>query len=328
MIDFRNPTVNDIPRLARLLSSYRGEICDLTPANIVMWRHYYGTELAFEETADGTELLYLRYASDPDETPEKGAPRILSYACPHAYRHGDENIARRGVLLHPGTISAAVGRLISDGARAFCCLSETECEIISPFLPEAQVWHDRNWNDYIYDAKMMTTLGGRHLAGQRNHINKFKATVGDWHVEDICIANLGDAVMFTEEYYRRLEESGKLEKALLAEREAVREVLSFWTEYRQKGILLYAGARVAALTFGEIVGEMLDVHIEKATRDLPGAYPMIFHELCLRMRGRIDTVNREEDCGEEGLRRAKLALQPIRMPAKFFINTKSQSGAE
>ena len=320
MIDFRAPTVGDIPHLARLLSSYRGEICDLTPANIVMWRRHYGTELAFETKDDGTELLYLRYASDPDETPTPDSPHVLSYACPHVYREGDEKIARRGVILHPGEVSAAVGELISGGARAFCCLSEAECGIISPFLPEAKVWHDRDWNDYIYDAEAMITLGGRHLSGQRNHINKFKATVKSWRVEEISDANTAAAREFCEEYYDRLAAAGTLVDALSAEREAVREVLSNWHAYRQEGILLYADERPAALTFGEIVGGMLDVHIEKATRDLPGAYPMVFHEFCMRMRGRIETVNREEDCGEEGLRRSKLALQPIRMPPKYFLN--------
>lgn len=320
MIDFRAPTVGDIPRLARVLSSYRGEICDLTPSNIVMWRRYYGTELAFEELADGTELLYLRYATDPDETPSDDLPQEVSYTCPHAYHAGDEAIAERGVILHPGEVSAAIGRLISGGARAFCCLSEAECGLISPFLPEARVWHDRDWNDYIYNAADMISLGGRHLSGQRNHINKFKATAGQWHVEDISESNIRAAGEFCEEYYHRLEAAGELGEALIGERDAVREVLANWQGYGQEGILLYAGERVAAMTFGEIVGGMLCVHVEKATRELPGAYPMVFHEFCLRLAGRISTVNREEDCGEEGLRRSKLSLHPIRMPPKFFLS--------
>ena len=324
MISFRSPGIGDIPMLARVFSSYRGEICDMTPANVVMWRDYYGSELAHEES-EGGEVLYLRYAVDPDIDPDsfpdaraRAYSHEFAYACPKVYFPGDENAAADGIP-HAGEVKKAVMRLVEGGARFFCCLSWEERALILSLYPEAEVWQDRDWNDYIYDTEKMISLGGKHLSGQRNHINKFRATFPAWNTEAICEANIPAARKFIDAYYAGLAAEGKTDAVFDAERRAIEEVLSHWTEYGQEGILLYAGDAVAAFTFGEVTAGMLDIHIEKADRAFPGAYPAVFREFAAHFEGRAVTVNREEDCGEPGLRQSKLSYHPIRLAEKYNL---------
>ena len=322
MIKFRSPDINDIPALARVFSAYRGEICDMTPANVVTWRSYYGTELSFEKTADGGDVLYLRYAVDPDIDPDsfpdaraRAYAHSYAYACPRVFYPGDDKTT--DLIAHADEVRTAVERLAAEGARFFCCLSWDERALILTVCPDAEVWQDRDWNDYIYDAEKMISLGGKHLAGQRNHINKFRSLYPGWRTEEICEENIPAARAFLDAYYAGLRAEGKTDAVFDAERGAIDEVLSNWRAYGQEGILLYAGDRIAAFTFGEVVAGMLDIHIEKADRAFQGAYPMVFREFAARFAGRAVTVNREEDCGEPGLRQSKLAYHPVRLAEKY-----------
>lgn len=324
MIQFRKPLISDITMLARVLSSYRGGLCDMTPGNIVMWRDYYGCELAYEEQG-GREVLWLRYAVDPDIDPDsfpdaraRAYAHSYAYACPKVYCPGDENLQSDGII-HADEVKEAVDRLSEYGAHFFCCLSWEERALLLNLFPEAEVWQDRDWNDYVYEAGKMISLGGKHLSGQRNHINKFRSTFPDWHVEDIGDENIPAAREFLDRYYAGLAAEGKTDEVFSAERAACDEVLSNWSAYGQEGILLFAGEKVVAFTFGEVTAGMLDIHIEKADRSFPGAYPMVFREFAARFEGRAAYINREEDCGEPGLRQSKLAYKPQRMVEKYNI---------
>ncbi len=321
MIRFRKPQISDIPMLSRVLSSWRGELCDMTPGNIVMWRDYYGCELAYEET-EGREVLWLRYSVDPDIDPDsypdaraRAYAHSYAYACPKVYCPGDEKQTSRQIL-HSQAVKDAAREL---DAHFFCCLSWEERALMLSLYPEAEVWQDRDWNDYIYDAEKMISLGGKHLSGQRNHINKFKATCPDWHVEALCEENTAAAREFLDRYYSGLAAEGRTDSVFEFERSACNEVLSNWSAYGQEGILLYAGDSVAAFTFGEVTAGVLDIHIEKADRRFPGAYPMVFREFAARFQGRAEYINREEDCGEPGLRQSKLAYHPVRLAEKYNI---------
>ena len=310
--------------LARAFSDYRGELCDMTPANVVMWRGYYGTELSWRSTPRGGRLLLIRYAVDPDIDPDgfpdaraRAYAHSYAYACPKVFYDGD--VPSGGAIAHTDEVKEALLSLIADGARFFCCISWDERALILSLCPGAEVWQDRDWNDYVYDAEKMISLGGKHLAGQRNHINKFKTLYPDWHTEEIGEDNIPAARAFLDSYYVGLAAEGRTEAVFDAERRAANEVLAHWREYGQEGILLYAGNTVAAFTFGEVTAGMLDIHIEKADRAFEGAYPMVFREFAARFAGRVTTVNREEDCGEPGLRQSKLSYHPIRLAEKYNL---------
>ena len=86
------------------------------------------------------------------------------------------------------------------------------------------------------------------------------------------------------------------------------------------GGVLYAGSEVVGFSLGEIIHDTLFTHIEKADRSVKGAYQMLVNQFAARFAdGRVQFINREEDMGDEGLRRAKQAYHPITQLKKYSI---------
>lgn len=324
MISFRSPGIGDIPMFARVFSSYRGEICDMTPANVVMWRDYYGSELAHEES-EGGEVLYLRYAVDPDIDPDsfpdaraRAYSHEFAYACPKVYFPGDENAAADGIP-HAGEVKKAVMRLVEGGARFFCCLSWEERGAHSVALPRGggvagprlERLYLRHGKDDL--ARRKASFGSAQPYKQVQGDLSGMARRGDMRSEHPRGTKVHRRILC------RTCRRGKDRRGVRCGARAIEEVLSHWTEYGQEGILLYAGDAVAAFTFGEVTAGMLDIHIEKADRAFPGAYPAVFREFAAHFEGRAVTVNREEDCGEPGLRQSKLSYHPIRLAEKYNL---------
>ena len=100
----------------------------------------------------------------------------------------------------------------------------------------------------------------------------------------------------------------------------VLEVLDHMDDYRMSGGVLLADGRVVGFSLGEIVGDTLFVHIEKADRTCKGAYQMLVNQFALRYAGEgVAYINREEDMGDEGLRRAKQSYHPVALLKKYHV---------
>lgn len=90
------------------------------------------------------------------------------------------------------------------------------------------------------------------------------------------------------------------------------EVLGFF------GLALYADGRLCAFTYGEPLGkEGFCIHAEKADADLRGAYPMINREFAKRLPPHVRWINREDDAGDEGLKKAKMSYRPMLLLKKY-----------
>ena len=77
-------------------------------------------------------------------------------------------------------------------------------------------------------------------------------------------------------------------------------------------------AKLAAFTLGEQINdEIAVIHIEKADSGIPGLYTIINQQFVEHAWTKVKYINREEDMGLEGLRRAKLSYNPAFMIDKF-----------
>ena len=96
-------------------------------------------------------------------------------------------------------------------------------------------------------------------------------------------------------------------------------------ELELTGGVLRVNGEVVAFTLGEPVCEdTFVVHIEKAYAEVPGAYPMINQLFAKQVCDRYRYMNREEDTGAEGLRKAKLSYYPVFMVEKGVVKEKVQ----
>ena len=168
-------------------------------------------------------------------------------------------------------------------------------EQLNEWYPERfQIEYDRDSADYVYESEKLATLSGKKLHGKRNHINKFKSLYdGRWSYEkrgEMCVAL---------------------------------NSLRLFEELHLTGGVLRIDGEVVAFTIGEpICEDTYVVHIEKAYADVQGAYTMINQQFVEHECMNYKYVNREDDTGAEGLRKAKLSYRPVFMVEKGDVTEK------
>lgn len=185
------------------------------------------------------------------------------------------------------------------------------CRLKSIFGDKAKENEERNLFEYIYEAEKLRTLSGKALHAKRNHINKFEATY-ESRFEIISAENKSDL----EKAIIALREDPALEeenKTMLVDENAAIDKL--YENFDILGLtagVLYADGNIAAYTIGEMInGDTALIHVEKAHRDIEGAYTVINQKFIREAFPDAIYANREEDMGVEGLRKAKLSYFPL-----------------
>lgn len=184
---------------------------------------------------------------------------------------------------------------------------------------------DRSSFDYIYSVEKLAELKGKKLHAKRNHINRFNENWPDWMFEPLDGSNESLCLAMTDEWIaRRGETATEEEKRQYAdERIAIEKALNEREELGIEGGLIRAGGRVVAFSLGSRLStEGYDIHFEKAFDDVQGAYSAINREMARLVRGKypdVKWINREDDVGLEGLRKAKLSYYPELLLEKFTV---------
>lgn len=177
----------------------------------------------------------------------------------------------------------------------------------------------RDYFDYIYEAESLITLKGKKLHSKRNFINRFTQT--DWSAEPITQENIGLCNDFNDFWCG--QNDCKNDESKREEMCAARKALNYFFELDLKGCILKQEGRVVAYSVGEMVNsDTFIVHIEKADAEVPGAYPMINRECAAMFASNCAYVNREEDLGVDGLRRAKLSYNPALFTERYRATLK------
>lgn len=205
----------------------------------------------------------------------------------------------------------------SGEALTFTSVGEEDKNRLLALLPGHSATSLRDWSDYLYEAESLATFRGKKLSGQRNHKNYFVKNYPNWRFETIGEENLSEVKAFLESYY---EANRKDSEYFDQEGQAAREVLAHLPEYGFFGGLIRAEDGICAFSLGEVVGDTLFVHIEKADRELRGAYQMMVSQFVSHFATEgVSYVNREEDLGDEGLRYSKTSYHPCALLAKYEI---------
>ena len=186
------------------------------------------------------------------------------------------------------------------------------------FPGKFQIAYNRDAADYVYESEKLITLSGKKLHGKRNHINKFKELYPDWSYEPITKENTAECIEMAQNW--RVQNGCDENEEKSAEFCVTLNALKMREALELRGGLLRADGRVVAFTLGEPGGEdIFVVHIEKAYPDVPGAYPMINQQFVEHECAAYRYINREEDTGAEGLRKAKLSYYPVMMLEKGMV---------
>lgn len=289
---FKLLEIEDREYIQARLTAYQPQASEWTFTNLFMWRHHYG--LSWSTYEDTLMVVSQQVGATPFGFPPIGpgsrqnAARLLLQWLEEVHRVA-------------GTIERADPRLVS------------ELEGSPDFAIEAT----RDQFDYVYRCEDLIQLGGRKYHAKRNHLNKL---VRSYHFDyrpltrkhtDACL-QLADNWC----QWRRCED----DLNLIGEWDAIREALQHFEVLELQGGVVLLNQKVEAFSLGELLNQDTAViHIEKANPEIPGMYSLINQQFCEQCWSQVEYINREQDLGEPGLRKAKLSYHPDHLVEKHRI---------
>jgi hypothetical protein len=294
MNDFKPIEINDRNVFAEFLSVDPPVTSELTFTNLFMWRHRYHPVWRVSEDC-------LLIVLQPEDEPPFGLQPVgqgikeaaLDLLCADIQKMSPE-----------GKICRADRNFVQDHVDHEKYLIE----------------EDRDNSDYVYLTENLIKLPGKRYHGKKNHVNKFvKNNEFEYRAFD---QDLVKGVLDLQEAWCQLREC-TLNPGLYQEDIAIQEAISHFPDLGFKGGAILIDSKVEAFSFGEMLNpETAVIHIEKANPAIPGLYAAINQIFCENTWSEVKYVNREQDLGVEGLRKAKLSYYPDHMVDKFTIISK------
>jgi hypothetical protein len=214
-------------------------------------------------------------------------------------------------------------------AEGIRCLAESEGQqvLAAERLPEGvlegvrdeglEPQSDRDNHDYVYRREDLAELPGRHLASKRNQVQQCLRD-HDCAYEELT-PDMIDDVRQLQDRWCEERNCGK-NPGLCDEYNAIQELLDNWEELRVFGGAVRIEGRLEAYTVGESLNPTTAVvHVEKAMTAFDGLYQVINQWFCREALGDFEYVNREQDLGISGIRRAKKSYHPDHMVRKYRL---------
>ncbi len=208
----------------------------------------------------------------------------------------------------------------------FATVSPAQVADLQRRYPHTTVSEQRRFFDYLYHYTDLATFAGRRYSAQRNHINQFVKHAPDWRYLPMTADRIEDAKVFLHDLCRRREEQqgGPLSAAEQADEIGSYALMDAMHAMQADGIpmsggMITVGDEIVAISVGEVQRDTLYVHIEKGDMRYPGVYQMMVREYAAHTQG-ATYINREDDAGDEGLRRSKMAYRPCELLEKYIVN--------
>lgn len=296
-LDFKPIRHEDMPLIWEFLQLEKGRTTDFSYGGLFMWVDYFKYEYAvFKDT------LFIKGLVENDRSKPAFSVPIGEMRLEESIPVLQDYCREHGIPL----VLSAVPEESVDGLQA---MGANYVELLT------------DWSDYLYDAEMLAGLHGKKMSKKRNHVNSFNIHNPEWKFESLTLENYNEVLAFMDKYDSELDDASMGKDESVLTRQMIPVVAK--GEETMKGAVLYnAPGQICAFTIGDVKGDTLFIHIEKATREVNGSYEMINHlfaEKMMEMHPEIKYINREDDGGDEGLRKAKESYHPLALLRKYNV---------
>lgn len=289
-LNFHPISMDDRDWINGKLKEDKLDACEYTFANNYIWSKVYDVQVG---SAYGCGVIRYREKEQ------------FQYSFP--FGNGDKQC----MIGHLKRICAEHGHELN----LYPVTEEGRLRLIEWFPGEFEISADRDGFDYVYTVEKLSSLKGKKLHGKRNHIARFMDD-GDWQYEPMTEKHIPECRRMAKEWIALRAE--KWNDEMEQEIDVLEVAFTNFTELGLCGGVLYKSGELVAFTIGEPLNEnTFVVHFEKAFPDLQGAYPMINQQFVLHEAQRFMYVNREEDTGDPGLRKAKMSYYPDILLRKY-----------
>lgn len=297
ILEFEKITHDNMPEIWKYLEMEHGRTTDFSYAGLFMWVDLFKYEYAVAE-----DTMFIKGVLEND--------------------------------LSKPAFSLPVGRLpLSESVsmlRDYCRSQGLPLELSAVpeyALPSLMLLNPKSveplddWSDYLYDARTLASLSGKKMSKKRNHVNQFISHNPEWSFEPLTASNALAAQKFMDIYESEADETFMAREESRLSRKMI-DMIAEGDPVMHGGLLYSSPGVICALTIGDVKGDTLYVHIEKATRKTAGSYEMVNKEFAahvLEVHPEVNYINREDDAGDEGLRYAKQSYHPIELLKKYNV---------
>ena len=298
--DFREITINDKAWIKARLAEDDDKSCERSFSTIFLYRRLYRAQMA---DIKGCCVLRFMYKTMRENVP------YWTYYFPVGA--GDKQ----------GALEVMLDLCRMDNIPLHMePISTRERELLLDWFPGVfRIESHRDCYDYIYSREKLAGLKGKKMQKKRNHIARFKDDP-DWSYEPLTRENLAETRFMAHNWICSREE--KWNEDMENEFSVLEEAFANYEALGLRGGILRQHGEIVAFTMGEpLNSDTFLVHFEKAFPEVQGAYPMINQQFVCAAAEGYEYINREDDTGDLGLRKAKLSYYPEILLKKYVAET-------
>ncbi len=308
-MEFIKPSIENTDRIRRLLNNNEYRCCDFSAGTLILWGEYYGyvytviDEFFVIRMTEYKAFTFPMYVGEEKLNPEEQEKRCSE------------------------VLEKLMGYFTEHGERpCFALLSYEQSEMLEKKYPGRFEFSDNaDYKDYIYNSDDLAELQGRHYHGKRNHIYRFEEAYPGYKAEDVTAENIQSCKRIADNWTDDRSEE------ILYEKKTINYALNHMSELGLEGCVIAipdgsseSGRRTVAFAIGErLTDDCFVVHFEKTDPEIREAYAVVNREFARKVKGRYKYINREEDLGIEGLRKAKMSYRPALMREKIVAREKN-----
>ena len=296
-LEFKKIEVNSIQEMLPFYAMRHNMTCDSVFLESYVWKDYYNVRYAIWENK---ALLWLM---ENEGRCFSAMPLCREEDLPGAFAAIEEYFNEE--LGYPLVINLA-----DEYAVKYLNLPEDK------YLVEEQV----DSRDYLYNGDAMRSLAGKKLHKKKNRVNAFKREYeGRYEYRRLCCSDSHDVWVFLDRW--RQQKGEEVEEHLDYEVKGIHDILKNCSEFSIHMGGVYIDGQMEAFTIGSYnpVEHMAVIHIEKANPEINGLYQFINQRFLIEEFSEAEWVNREDDMGLEGLRKAKMTYYPADYARKYLV---------
>ncbi len=296
MIDFKDITIADKEVITSYIFPNECCNCEFSFSNLVSWRFLYNTKYAIVD-----DLLILRYHNHDADI----------FMMPIGNGNAD------------GVVNKLIEEAHSQGMpfKMFAACHFVENQISDEMKERFILEPNRDNFDYVYYREELATLKGKKFQQKRNHVNRFMNTYPNWEYKSTTPELIKLCIEKENEWYNSNDDYKHQD--IDNERQALLYAMNHAEEIGIKGGVLFVDGNIVAFTFGfPINHKTFGIHFEKADINYTGAFTVINQMFARDIPAEFEYINREEDLGIEGLRKAKTSYNPAFLITKGLITLK------
>ncbi len=300
MLELSNITIDKKAYIDKFLLRRMSKNSEFSFTNLFMWRKSYNIKYAI---IDDMLCLFVRHKNGP-----------ISATFPIGFTNADGS--EKDVT---NALNFILDWFNSQGYEPLIRLYDQSAvkKLEDTFPGKFILTEDRGNFDYVYKVEDLINLSGKKYHSKRNHINKFIAKYPNYQYCKMTPDDAQECIDLFDSWRLPKDDGSSME--LAEEREAIIELLDNWNDLGITGGCIRVDGKMVAFSFGEALSnDTVVVHLEHADTSYEGIFAVINQQFLENEWQNYTYVNREEDMGIPGMRKAKLSYRPAFMIEEYI----------